>query len=251
MSQFADLAPYYDELMRSVPYDDWAEYVMTLWTFAGHTPRRVLDAACGTGNVSFELAKRNLDVTGVDLSPAMIAGAKLKLAAQPEFHGRVRFHEADLTSFDLGETFDSATCLYDSLNYILDPSDLSAAFAHIGNHLEPGGVWVFDMNSDWAFRADLFTQSDRARGKDLHYDWRAHYNPETRICEVSMEFERHTPKGIQRFYETHRERAYQLPEVKEMLDGTGWELEFAFDAYSLNPPHAQSERWYFVARKRA
>ena len=106
------------------------------------------------------------------------------------------------------------------------------------------------MNSDWAFRADLFTQTDRTRGKNLHYDWHARYDPDTRVCEVSMEFERHGPGGTERFYETHRERAYLLPEVRELLDGTGWELEFAFDAYTLNPPHAQSERWYFVARKR-
>jgi ubiquinone/menaquinone biosynthesis C-methylase UbiE len=250
MSQFADLAPYYDELMRTVPYDDWAEYVMTLWTFAGHNPRRVLDAACGTGNVSFELAQRKLDVTGVDISHGMIEAAQQKLQQRPELQDRVRFIEADLTNFNLGEQFDSATCLYDSLNYILNPDDLRAAFTRIAAHMERGGVWVFDMNSDYAFRADLFTQSDRSRGKDLHYDWRASFNKETRVCEVAMEFQRHTPRGTQTFYETHRERAYELPEVKTLLDETGWNLEFAFDAYSLNPPHAQSERWYFVARKR-
>ncbi|HEX8552769.1 MAG TPA: class I SAM-dependent methyltransferase [Abditibacteriaceae bacterium] len=250
MSQFADLAPYYDELMQSVPYDDWAEYVATLWTFAGHTPRRVLDAACGTGNVSFELARRGLDVVGVDLSRGMIEAAKQKRLTLPKLAPRTRFLEADLTDFDLGEQFDSATCLYDSLNYILDPAQLYQAFARIAAHVEKSGVWVFDMNSDYAFRADLFSQCDHTPGKALHYDWRAKFDRTTRICEVAMEFRRTRNGQTETFYETHRERAYELPEIKTMLNETGWDLEWSFDAYSLNPPHAQSERWYFVARKR-
>jgi hypothetical protein len=136
------------------------------------------------------------------------------------------------------------------LNYILDPAQLQRAFARIAAHIETGGVWVFDMNSDYAFRADLFSQCDHSPGKELHYDWRAQFDKATRICEVSMEFRRTRNGHTDTFYETHRERAYELPEIKTMLNETGWDLEWSFDAYSLNPPHAQSERWYFVARKR-
>jgi SAM-dependent methyltransferase len=237
--------------MQVVPYDDWTEYVMTLFTFAGHTPRRVLDCACGTGNISFQLDKLGLEVTGVDIAAGMIRVANEKVAALPASeNSRLRFYEADLTSFDLDETFDSATCLYDSLNYILDAEKLQAAFEHIGRHVAPGGVFVFDMNSDYAFIADLFTQNDYNPGKNLHYDWRAEFNEETRVCSVTMNFHRIAPDGtVQVFQEMHRERAYTLDEVKRMLRETGWILEFAFDAYTLNPPHDRSERWYFVARR--
>jgi SAM-dependent methyltransferase len=251
--QFADLAPYYDELMQLVPYDDWVEYVSTLWTFAGHDAKRVLDCACGTGNVSFKLAERGLEVMGVDLSAGMIDVAQRKLESTAKaLIPRLRFRSEDLTDFDLGETFDSATCLYDSLNYILDPAALQAAFARIAAHVEPNGVFVFDLNSDYAFKADLFTQCDYSPGKALHYDWKADFDAATRICTVAMEFHRRKPAGgVETFYETHRERAYELAEVKQLLRETGWDLEFAFDAYSLNPPHDQSERWFFVARKPA
>ena len=69
------LAEHYDDLMDVVPYDFWADYVQTLFDVADHQPSRVLDCACGTGNLSFELAGRGLDVTGVDISAAMIAVA--------------------------------------------------------------------------------------------------------------------------------------------------------------------------------
>jgi ubiquinone/menaquinone biosynthesis C-methylase UbiE len=246
-SQFTALAPYYDELMQVVPYDAWADYVMGLFLLVEHDPKKLLDCACGTGNVSFELAKAEIDVTGVDIAPEMIAIAQAK-AETSNF--LIRFVTGDLSNFDLGETFDSATCLYDSLNYILDPNDLRASFARIAAHLEPGGVFVFDMNSDYALTADLFTQANLDPKKALHYDWQAHHDPETRITSVEMRFTRREPDGTTSvFRETHRERAYQMDEVMEMLESTGWTVEKTFDAYTLNWPHGASERWFFVVRK--
>ena len=133
MTQFTALAPHYDELMAVVAYDEWADYVRVLWSFAGHAPHRVLDCACGTGNVTFELARAGLEVVGVDLSPEMIAVAQRKVPASGL---PVRFEVADLGDFDLGETFDSASCLYDSLNYITDPQHLRRAMECVGRHLE-------------------------------------------------------------------------------------------------------------------
>ncbi len=259
-SQFGPLAPYYDELMDIVPYEAWVDYVSTLFLLADHEPSRVLDAACGTGNVSFKMARRGWNVTGVDLSSAMIEVAQAKaqnLAPRDvpphflagDFFPAPRFICDDLTTFDLNEAFDSATCLYDSLNYIIEPEKLQLAFARIAAHVEQGGVFVFDMNSDWAFKADLFTQSNLDLRRDLNYEWRADFDPESRICSVHMMFRRRANGVTQTFYETHRERAYEREEVETMLRETGWDLLRSFDAYTLNPPHARSERWYFLARR--
>ncbi len=247
-SQFTSLAPHYDELMQVVPYDAWVDYVLLLFSTVNHDAKKLLDCACGTGNVSFELAKCEIEVTGVDIAPEMIRVAKEKAA---HLGSKTRFIEADLSTFDLGETFDSATCLYDSLNYILEPATLRAAFGRIAAHLETGGVWVFDMNSDYALQADLFTQSNLDPLKNLHYEWQATYDQATKITSVSMRFERRNEDGgTQIFRETHRERAYTLEEIGAMLQETGWELLKTYDAYTLNLPHKASERWFFVARKR-
>lgn len=246
-TQFTALAPHYDELMQIVPYDAWADYVLLLFQIAEHDPRKLLDGACGTGNVSFELAKSDIAVTGVDIAPAMIEVAQQKAldSALP-----IRFIEADLTDFDLGEQFDCATCLYDSLNYILDPNALQAAFAGFARHVESGGVLVFDMNTPLALTADLFTQRSFDVRKPLQYDWHAAYNPATKITEVAMSFTRKGEDGIARpFNETHRERAYQREEVEVMLAETGWETLKIYDAYTINPPHEASERWFWVARR--
>jgi ubiquinone/menaquinone biosynthesis C-methylase UbiE len=246
-SQFTALAPHYDELMQVVPYDAWVDYVLLLFSLVEHDPKKLLDCACGTGNVSFELSKAQIEVTGVDIAPEMIAVAQQKAV---ELNDTSRFIEANLATFELNEKFDSATCLYDSLNYILDPETLRAAFERIHHHLEPGGVFVFDMNSDYALTADLFTQANFDPKKPLNYDWQATHDAQTRITSVEMSFSRREPDGtISQFRETHRERAYSMEEVQEMLKSTGWEILKIFDAYTINLPHETSERWFFVVRK--
>jgi ubiquinone/menaquinone biosynthesis C-methylase UbiE len=247
--QFTQLAPHYDELMEVVPYDAWADYVFLLFQIVQHSPRKCLDCACGTGNLSFELAKSNLEVVGVDIAPKMIEVARRKIEHSP-FKSRIRFEEADLSNFDLGQTFDCATCLYDSFNYIVEPEKLKAAFANIARHVELDGVLVFDMNTPYALTQDLFTQSNRDPRKRLHYNWQAKFDPQTRITSVDMEFSRQLGPGkVEQFHEVHRERAYGAGEVRAMLESTGWEVERLYDAYTINPPHAQSERWFWIARR--
>lgn len=254
-TQFNALAPYYDELMEIVPYDAWAEYIETLFRVAEARPKRILDCCCGTGNVSFELAERGYEVTGVDLSAPMIAVARAK---NRRLNSNLRFFEADLSDFELEDTFEAATCLYDSLNYILEPSKLQSAFERVAHHVEPGGLFVFDMNSELALTQDLFTQSSRHPRKALHYDWHARYDPTTRITSVEMLFTRHTSspnaaenrsQRVEQFRETHRERAYSLAEIETMLAQAQWDLLKIYDAYTLNPPHDGSERWFFLARR--
>ncbi len=246
--QFQSLAPYYDELMSLVPYAQWVEYVQLLWSLHDFAPQSVLDAACGTGNVSFELAQRGYRVMGVDLSAEMIEIAHQKAVASA-LPGSVEFAVADLTQLALARTFDAATCLYDSLNYLLDPHDLKLCFASMRQHVRSGGLWVFDLNSDWAFRANLFTQTQRNPRQELHYQWNADFDPQSRICRVDMRFEKRGRGGQNEiFHETHRERAYLLDEIVELLQQTGWNLLGSYDAYTLNRPHARSERWYFVVQ---
>lgn len=246
-TQFNALAPHYDELMQVVPYDSWAEYVMLICEACGHKARRALDCACGTGNVTFALAKLGLEMTGVDIAGEMVEIARQKAIAG---YSGVRFFQADLTKFELGEKFDTATCLYDSLNYILEPHLLQAAFEHIGHHVQRGGLFVFDMNSEYALTADLFTQHCRDPRKALHYDWHAKHDGETHVTSVDMTFVRNELDGTKtRFTETHRERAYPLEEIERMLTETGWKLLQTYDAYTLNRPHGKSERWFFAALK--
>ena len=125
---FGPVAPYYDELMSGVPYQFWVDYIKNVWRRHSRVPQSILDVACGTGTVSRLLTRLGYRVAGVDLSQGMIDIAKEKASAEAL---DIDFRCQDAAEIDLGgQTFDAAISLFDSLNYILDPERLQAAFAN-------------------------------------------------------------------------------------------------------------------------
>ena len=135
MSSFGPVAPFYDQLMASVPYTMWVSYYQLLLAHQDIYPKRLLDVACGTGIMSELLLAEGYDVTGIDLSPSMVEQARAKALAK---NLPLRFEVANAASFDLGEKFDAAYSFFDSLNYITDPDDLQACFHRVAAHLPLG-----------------------------------------------------------------------------------------------------------------
>lgn len=94
----------------------------------------VLDAGCGTGRVGRELARRGIDVVGVDIDPEMLATARRKA---PDVDWRV----ADLATVDLGRSFD-AIVVAGNVMIFLAPGTEEAVVANLARHLRPGGVLI-------------------------------------------------------------------------------------------------------------
>jgi len=118
--------------------------------FFGRVPTgaRVLDVCCGSGHVTKELVRRGYDVTGVDNSAELIALAKQHLPS-------ARFYMQDVRNLHLPERYQAALSTFDSLNHILTLPELRTAFRAIQNQLQPGGIFVFDMNLPEAYAIDL------------------------------------------------------------------------------------------------
>ncbi|MDE2868899.1 MAG: class I SAM-dependent methyltransferase [Chloroflexota bacterium] len=110
-------------------------------------PRRLIDLACGTGTHSVLQGHGGTRVIGVDLSPAMLRQAQIRAAGRS-----ITFVQADMRTFDAHKPVDAVTCLYASLNHLLDPGDLTRTFTRVAAHLRPGGVFIFDLNSERAFQ---------------------------------------------------------------------------------------------------
>jgi SAM-dependent methyltransferase len=97
-------------------------------------PRSVLDAGCGTGRVAIELARRGLDVVGVDIDPRMLAAARKKAPA-------LSWHLADLATIRLPRRFD-VIVLAGNVLIFLAPGTEAAVVANLARHLAPGGALV-------------------------------------------------------------------------------------------------------------
>src|SRR5437879_1971533 len=101
---FTAVAQHYDALMRDVPYRSWVRYLHRLLETRECTPTRILDLACGTGNVSEILAEEGQEVVGIDLSPGMIAQARRKAAKRGL---AIEYQVQDAARLDLpGRPFD-------------------------------------------------------------------------------------------------------------------------------------------------
>src|SRR5207302_7221269 len=119
--------------------------------------------------------------------------------------------------------FDACVCLFDSLNYLMTLDDLGRTFAAVRRHLNPGGLFVFDMNTIRALEAGMFNQEGTGRDAGLHYLWRSAYDAFSRRCTIEMDFTVRSGEAVRRFHETHVQRGYTRPEVERALEGGGLE----------------------------
>lgn len=139
MPAYDMLATYYDDFVNDPKAkSDWLQQQI-----AKHNPTciEILELACGTGTILAHL-KQHADyrVTGLDLASEMLKVAEQKL---PEG----TFIKGDMSDFQLGKKFNVALCLYDSINHLLQFEQWQSLFSHVSQHLNNGGLFIFDMNS--------------------------------------------------------------------------------------------------------
>lgn len=241
LSSFGPLAPHYDLLMAQIPYDMWAGYLRLLFAQMDAAPEEILDVCCGTGTICELLAAEGFAMTGLDLSPGMIAAAKQK-AAEKELD--IDYHVADASDFNLFRSFEAACSFFDSFNYIIEPERLASAFQCVARHLQPGSPFIFDLNTAYAFEQRMFDQSDTRKKAVIQYDWKGDYDPESRIIRVQMTFK----KGDEIFHECHVQRAHPQDEVVSFLKQAGFIEIAVFESYTLDPPRRKSDRVHYVCR---
>ena len=118
-------------------------------------------------------------------------------------------------------------------------------------HLEPGGLFIFDINSEFALKNRFFDQDNLAHPEErLTYDWDSSYSESTRLCRVDMKFWYREDNGDKRpFEEVHLQYAYREEEVQKMLADAGFDDISTYQAYALRAPMRTSDRIFFVARR--
>ena len=242
MSAYTGFAYVYDQLMENVPYEQWGHYISGVLKSKG-LPKKplVLDLACGTGTITLALAKEGFEMIGVDSSTDMLAQAQQKAYEAEE---QILFLAQDMRDLDLYGTIDGAISVCDGLNYILEPDQLKAVFARVKMFLNPGGVFIFDMNTEYKFKELLGQKSfeeDSTSGATYELD--NTYNPTTKINHYHVYFK----DAYEEFEELHTQRAYTPEEVTAYLQGAGFTTVEIYHEYSFDAPRADSPRLSFIA----
>ncbi len=245
MGAYEALALSYDRLTNDVDYGATVDFYFEILKREGLSPRTAADLACGTGSVSLLLAQKGLRVTGIDLSEEMLTVASQK--AQGMENCPVFACQA-LQELRLPRGVDMAVCALDSLDYITNPDDCAQAIRRVYKALNPGGIFLFDVNTPEKLRAmdgQVFLDED----DDVYCVWRGEFDEETNICSYGMDLFQREGSCWHRSFEEHREYAYSQIQLTGYLKDAGFTHIEVYADRLLQSPRDGEQRIYFKARK--
>lgn len=247
MSSYGNFALLYDTLMDDIDYKSWGEYIELLLKYNKIENRRILEMACGTGNLTLELLNRGYQVDGFDLSNEMLAQANNKLSKKRGF----RLFNMNMKNFRMDRKYHSVIAACDSINYILDEEELKETFQTVLEHLEPGGLFIFDINSEYKLEKILGNNIFLEDRDTIFYTWDNRYDKQTKICEFFLTFF-HSEDGGEyvRFDEVHKEKAYSIETIESLLLNVGFNQVEKYEAFEFESPREDSERINFTAKKK-
>lgn len=246
MNNYGKFAHIYDDLMTDFNYESWFEYIKSIFKKYDIAPNRILEMACGTGNLSYYLAKEGYDLTCFDLSPDMLAKTYEKLRK----YRNVEIINQNMIDFKLKSKYEAVISVCDSINYILKNKELEATFKNVWNHLEDKGVFIFDINSYYKLKNIIGNNTFIHDKEDVFYVWENYFDGAKDICEfyLTFFFKENTSK-YKRFDEIHMERAYKVDYVEELLYRVGFTSVDYYKGFTFDDIDDKTERINFVAVK--
>lgn len=238
----------YDELMKDAPYEKWLMILTAKLEQYGIGGRKVLDLACGTGEMTVELAQHGFDVTGVDLSDEMLLVANEKAVKLGLSIPLFQQNMAELEG--LGQ-FDCVTIFCDSLNYLRNEEDIVKTFSRVHEHLKDGGLFLFDVHSIYKMEEIFRDNTFAVNGEEVSYIWDCFPGEEPYSVEHDLSFfVRDDKSGLyDRFDELHYQRTYPVEQYKKWLEQAGFTVSEILADLEDAPLVAETERILFVASK--
>lgn len=208
--------------------------------------KRVLDLACGTGELVRELARDGFEVTGLDRSVHMLERAKEKARKDGL---EISFLEGDMRDFLLPHKVDLITCLFDSINYILRYDELETVFGNVYRALNPQGMFIFDMNTVFGLSCGWDNKKTGEDLGDLAVIWDYSWDREIRLATLEVTVFQKKGGVYHKFKEVHKERGYDPKSVAKALKRTGLEILDRFRCLCFDKPRRDTQRVMYICRR--
>ncbi|MDD6467751.1 MAG: methyltransferase domain-containing protein [Erysipelotrichaceae bacterium] len=230
---YQTLAPFYDSLVK----DEEATQDWVTFTQMHGYGQKVLELACGSGEITIALAKKGYQMHATDLSSDMIEQAKKKTDAK-----LVQWDVLNMLNLSEKQEYDMVLCYCDSLNYLMEPQDVKQVFKRVYDSLKDQGVFLFDAHS--LDRETEFDEEYIEEGflDDVAYQWTIRH--EDHLLYHSFAF--YDQKGnLQQ--EQHIQRVYDPNWLIQELQIVGFQCEVYTD-FTLTGIQ-EGEKIFFVAKK--
>lgn len=221
-------------------------YTQRLLARLKYRPRSVLDLACGTGTAAVKWAERGVTVYGIDASEQMLGIAEKKAK---EAGVALALSQQEMTAFSLPNRVDLVTCYFDSLNYLLTLSDLTACFKSARRMMYDDSYFIFDVNTPEAMKVLWGSQVYADEIDDVAWIWKNCYFPKVRRAEIKAVFFVRQGETWERFEENHAERGYTITEIRRSLKAAGLKPVHIYDCLTFSRPGRNSQRLAVVAKK--
>ncbi len=239
---FSTVAEFYD-LVNGSAYIPYADYLEQAFSHSQIEVREVLDLGCGTGGICSLLADKGYDMVALDISYEM-----LNLARERNMGKNTLLLCQDMRDFELYGTVQAVYSSFDCLNYLDDNKDLKQVFVLVRNYLESGGVFAFDVNTEYRYKNVL-------DGKSFVYEvdnglavWRSAYSDVERDCEFVIDlFSQTEPDLYERTTEVQNQHLFTRDELLSAADG--------FELLSVSGGKGfdgctEREKEYYIFRKK-
>ncbi|MEA3422643.1 MAG: class I SAM-dependent methyltransferase [Bacillota bacterium] len=242
MKSYKNLSEIYDQYMDDYDYNSVINSFEEI--LKENKVRKILDLACGTGNASIELYERGYIVTGIDLSEEMLMKASEKTL---EKNYKVKFMSGDMRYFNVKSEFDAIISLTDGLNYMLDKEDLTKVFERVYDHLNNGGIFIFDMSTIYKFENLIGNSTFAENDENSSYIWENYYDEEKQILEFDVTVFTEVRNNLfERKTESHIQRGYEESCIEDLLMQSGFEV---IKVFGTKESIEESDRIFYIARK--
>ncbi len=256
MKVFGVYAGYYNLLYQDKDYRSEVEYIYSL--IDRHAPGSVsvLELGCGTGKHALLLARKGLEVHGIDTSQDMLGQARKQIGGATDeiAASRVSLEQGDVRTWRCDQKFDVTLSLFHVMSYQTTNQDLYAAFSTASAHLKQGGVFIFDC---W-YGPAVLAERPAVRVKRLENDEIQViriaepdlYPNENRVDVNYHVFIRNkATEDVNEIKEKHSMRYLFYPEIEKLLADVGMSILVAEEWMSGREPGLDTWGVCFVAQK--
>lgn len=239
MKPYTDIAPVYDSLLRHVDYQEWYEYILSVMKKHVEHPRLLLELGCGTGRFGSKFSNDGYTIYGIDKSLDMLLVAKTRAFLN------FRIFCGDITRFYVSEKIDFIFSVHDTMNYLLDNTDILNMFHCVKEIMHEKSIFMFDITTEHNILKNFDGKTSHFQFKNSTVKWSNTYDAGKKLINSTLSFNRAGNITV----EEHIQRIYSISEITRLVHESGLEVLGIFGDYTHESPHDESIMINFITRK--